>query len=310
MEKLIITAAPTGGDFVSRLQTDYVPCTLDEIVEEVVKCRKAGASIVHMHAKDPKTGMPHSNPNSVFPEYIRRIRESEASDIIINITTGGGRPLPKEIAEAMGIEQKITLEEYEKTLDNVMEERATFGQEMSSLNMGSINVWVDMGIPQLRSMVFRNPVSTIEKWAGYMYKNNVKPELEIYDTGMINTAKTLVKEGKLKEPLHIQFVLFGGFSCMSPTPKTLIYCAESIPENWTWSVCAPGRSEMEMGALAIMMGGHVRVGMEDNIYLERGVLAKSNAELVAKVVRIANEFGREIATPDEARQILGLEARG
>ena len=310
MEKLIVTAALTGGDFVSKLQTDYVPCTVDEIVEEVVKCRKAGASIVHLHAKDPKTGMPHSDPNSVFPEYVRRIRESKASDIIINVTTGGGRPIPKEIAEAMGIEQKITLEEYERTLDKVMEERATFGQEMSSLNMGSINVWVDMGIPQLRSLVFRNPVSTIEKWAGYMYKNNVKPELEIYDTGMINTAKTLVKEGKLKEPVHIQFVLFGGFSCMSPTPKTLIYCAESISENWTWSVCAPGRYEMEMGALAIMMGGHVRVGMEDNIYLEKGVLAKSNAELVAKVVRIAKELGREIATPDEARKILGLKARG
>ena len=97
---------------------------------------------------------------------------------------------------------------------------------------------------------------------------------------------------------------------MSPTPKTLIYCAESIPENWTWSVCAPGRTEMEMGALAIMMGGHVRIGMEDNIYLEKGMLAKSNAELVAKVARIAKELGREIATPDEARQILGLKARG
>ena len=173
--------------------------------------------------------------------------------------------------------------------------------------MGSINLWVDMGIPQLRSLVFRNPVSSIEKWAGYMYKNNVKPELEIYDTGMINTAKTLVEEGKLKEPVHIQFVLFGGLSCMSPTPKTLIYCAESIPENWTWSVCAPGRYEMEMGALAVMLGGHVRVGMEDNIYSEKGVLAKSNAELVAKVFRIAKELGRDIALPDEARQTLGLK---
>ena len=94
---------------------------------------------------------------------------------------------------------------------------------------------------------------------------------------------------------------------MSPTPMTMIYCVENIPETWTWSVCAPGRYEMQMGALAIMMGGHVRVGMEDNIYLGRGVLAKSNAELVAKIARIAKELGREIATPDEAREILGLE---
>jgi len=98
-------------------------------------------------------------------------------------------------------------------------------------------------------------------------------------------------------------------TCMSPTPKTLIYCVENIPETWTWSVCAPGRYEMQMGTLAITMGGHVRVGMEDNIYLEKGVLAKSNAELVAKVVRIATELGRQTATPDEARQILGLKKK-
>lgn len=307
MEKLILTAALTGGEFISKLQTDYVPCTVDEIVEEVVKCRKEGASVVHLHAKDPETGRPHPRPNSAFPEYIKRIKESEASDIIINVTTGGGRPLPKELAELMGVEQPVTLEEYEKTVDKIMEERMTFGQEMSSLNMGSINIWEDMGIPIVRTFVFSNPIPRIELWAGYMYKNNVTPELEIYDTGQINTAKTLVKEEKLKKPLHVQFVMFGGMSCMSPTPMTMIYCVENIPETWTWSVCAPGRYEMQMGALAIMMGGHVRVGMEDNICLERGVLAKSNAELVAKIARIAKELGREIATPDEAREILGLK---
>jgi 3-keto-5-aminohexanoate cleavage enzyme len=309
MEKLILTAALTGGEFISKLQTDYVPCTVDEIVEEVVRCHEEGASVVHLHAKDPETGRPHPRPNSAFPEYIRRIKESEASDIIINVTTGGGRPLPKELAELMGVEQPVTLEEYEKTVDKIMEERMTFGQEMSSLNMGSINIWEDMGIPMVRTFVFSNPIPRIESWAGYMYKNNVKPELEIYDTGQINTTKTLVKEGKLKEPLHVQFVMFGGMSCMSPTPMTMIYCVENIPETWTWSVCAPGRYEMQMGALAIIMGGHVRVGMEDNIYLEKGVLAKSNAELVAKIARIAKELGREIATPDEAREILGLKMK-
>jgi 3-keto-5-aminohexanoate cleavage enzyme len=309
MEKLIITAAVTGGEFVSRLLTPYVPCTVDEIVEEVCRCRKAGASVVHLHAKEPEMGRPHPDPNSVFPEYIRRIRESEASDIIINITTGGGRPLPPALAELMGVQQKYTPEEYERKLDQWMEERMKFGQEMSSLNMGSINIWEDLGLEPLRDMIFSNPLSRIERWARYMYENNVKPELEIYDTGMINTAKTLVREGKLKEPLHLQFVMFGGMSCMSPTPETLLYCVRNIPENWTWSVCAPGRHEMEMGALAIILGGHVRVGMEDNLYLERGVLAKSNAELVAKIARIAKELGREIVTPDEARRILGLKPR-
>ena len=309
MEKLVLTAALTGGEFVSKLQTDYVPCTVDEIVEEVCRCRKEGASIVHLHAKDPETGRPHPRPNSMLPGYIKRIRESEASDIIINVTTGGGRPLPKELAELMGVEQPVTKEEYERTVDKVMEERMTFGQEMSSLNMGSINIWEDMGIPLVRNFIFSNPIPRIQLWAEYMYENNVKPELEVYDTGQINTTKTLVREGKLREPLHIQFVMFGGMSCMSPTPQTMIYYVQSIPETWTWSVCAPGRYEMQMGALAMMMGGHVRVGMEDNIYLEKGVLAKSNAELVAKIARIAKELGRKIATPDEARQILGLKQK-
>jgi 3-keto-5-aminohexanoate cleavage enzyme len=309
MEKLILTAALTGGEFISKLQTDYVPCTVDEMVEEVCRCKKEGASIVHLHAKDPETGRPHSDPNSVFPEYVKRIRESEASDIIINITTGGGRPFPRQLAEQWGVKQKYATEDYERMVDKWMEERMAFGQEMSSLNMGSINIWEDMGIDIVRGFVFSNPIPRVQLWAKFMYDNNVKPELEVYDTGMINTAKTLVKEGKLKEPIHIQFVLFGGLACMSHTPKTLIYCAETIPENWTWSVCAPGRYEMEMGALAIMLGGHVRVGFEDNIYLEKGVLAKSNGELVAKIARIAKELGRELATPDEARQILGLKPR-
>ncbi|MEX2705048.1 MAG: 3-keto-5-aminohexanoate cleavage protein [Candidatus Freyrarchaeum guaymaensis] len=287
-EKLIITAALTGGEFISKAQTPYVPATVDEIVEECVKCRKAGASVVHLHAKDPETGGGAQDPNPVLKEYVKRIRESEASDLIINITTGGGRVDPEK-------------------MDEIMKERVTFGQELSSLNMGSLNLWEDMGIPALRDVIFGNPVNTIVRWAGYMYENNVKPELEIYDTGQINTAKRLVEEGSLKEPLHIQFVMFGGLSCMSPDLKTLIYCVDQIPSNWTWSVCAPGRYEMEMANGAILLGGHVRVGMEDNIYLEKGVLAKSNAELVEKVVRIAKELQRPIATPDEAREILGLK---
>ena len=288
MEKLIITAAITGGEFVSKVHTKFVPCKTEEMVEEVCKCHKEGASVVHLHAKEPRSGLPHPKPNKVFPDYVKGIRESEASDIIINITTGGGR-----MADP-------------KKLDLLMEERATFGQEMSSLNMGSINIWEDMGNSAMRNFVFSNTMPTIERWVGYMHANNVKPELEVYDTGMINTTKKMVGEGSLKEPLHIQFVMFGGLSCMSPTLKTLMYCVENIPENWTWSVCAPGKTEMEMAAGSIILGGHVRVGFEDNIYLKKGVLAESNADLVAKVTRIANELGRDVATTDEARMILGL----
>jgi 3-keto-5-aminohexanoate cleavage enzyme len=294
MDKLIITAALTGGDLVSKVATKYVPCTTEEIVDEVVKCRKAGASIVHLHAKDPDTGLPASDPNPILKEYVERIKESEASDIIINITTGGGRFAEPEV-----------IEEW-------MKERTTFGQEMDSLNMGSVNLWATPrgmeGIEQ--EFVFSNTLGTIERWAGYMYNNGVKPELEVYDTAQIQTALRFLEQGKLKSPLHFQLVMFDGNSCMTPEPETMVYCVRRLPENSTWSVCAPGRSEMEMGAIAVIMGGHVRVGMEDNIYLEKGVLAKSNAELVAKIARISKELGREIATPDEARKILSIKKRG
>lgn len=291
MDKLIITAALSGGEFVSKMTTPYVPCTTEEIVDEVVKCRKAGASIVHLHAKDPDTGLPASDPNPILKEYVEKIKESEASDIIINITTGGGRFAEPEV-----------IEEW-------MKERVTFGQEMDSLNMGSVNLWATPkgmeGIEQ--EFVFSNTLGTIERWSGYMYDNGVKPELEVYDTGQIQTALRFLEQGKLKSPLHFQLVMFGGNSCMTPEPETMVYCVRRLPANSTWSVCAPGRFEMEMGALAVTMGGHVRVGMEDNIYLERGVLAKSNAELVSKIARISKELGREIATPDEARKILNIK---
>jgi len=291
MDKLIITAALTGGEFVSKMVTKYVPCTIDEVVDEVVKCRKAGASIVHLHAKDPTTGLPASNPNPILKEYVERIKESEASDIIINLTTGGGRIANSEL-----------LEEW-------MKERMTFGQEMASLNMGSVNLWTAPKGKKgsEKESVFSNTIGTIERWSGYMYNNGVKPELEVYDTGQIQTALRLLEQGRLISPLHFQLVMFDGNSCMTPEPETMIYCVRRLPENSTWSVCAPGKFEMEIGALAIIMGGHVRVGMEDNIYLEHGVLARSNAELVAKIARISNELGRGIATPNEARSILGIK---
>jgi len=293
MEKLIITAALSGGEFVSKMATEYVPCTTDEIVDEVVKCREAGASIVHLHAKDPEMGLPASDPNPILKEYVERIKESEASDMIVNVTTGGGRFAEDEV-----------IEEW-------MKERTTFGQEMDSLNMGSVNLWATpKGMEGIeKEFVFSNSLGTIERWAGYMYDNEVKPELEVYDTGQIQTALVFVKEGKLKEPLHFQLVMFGGNSCMTPDPETMLYCVKRIPDKYTWSVCAPGRFEMEMGTLAVIMGGHVRVGMEDNIYLEHGVLAKSNSELVAKIARISKELGREIATPDEAREILSIKKK-
>ena len=280
MAKLIITAAVTGGEPVSREMTPYVPCSLEEIVEETVRCWEAGASIVHLHAKEPGTGRPAPDPNPLLKQYIEMIRDR--CDIILNVTTGGGR--------------RATAEK----LDEMIHERCHLGQEMSSMNMGSVNSWV-----RPHRGTFMNQVPTITRWAGYMREAGVKPELEIYDTGMINTAKMLAEEGVFEEPVHIQFVMIGrtGFS---PTPRALLYCLDEKPESWTWSVCALGRHELPMGAMAMTLGGHVRVGFEDNIYIRRGELAKSNAQLVERIVTIAEALNIEVASPDEARGILGL----
>ena len=283
MEPLIITAAITGGEYVSKADTPYVPCTVDEIVEETVRCVEAGASIVHLHAKDPETGKPWSgDPNPILREYVRRIREEV--DVVINLTTGGGR---------VGVPPE--------RWDELVRERCRLGAEMMSLNMGTMNRWM----PHPTGEIFLNTLSMIERWCRYMVEAGLKPEHEIYDTGMINVCKMLAERGIVPEPLHVQFVMVGRTGFL-PSPKTLLYCLDLLPENWTWSVCALGRHEIPMATIAITLGGHVRVGFEDNIYLRRGVLAKSNAELVEKVVHIARELDRPIATPEETRELLGL----
>lgn len=284
MSKLIITAAVTGGEYVSKKTTPHVPSTVDEIVKEVVASVEAGASIVHLHAKDPVTGDAYSgDPNPVLKEYIDRIREEV--DVVINVTTGGGRVgNPPEV------------------WDKLVEERCVLGQEMMSLNMGTMNRWAEHPTGD----IFLNTLKMVERWCGYMVSNSVKPEHEVYDTGMLNICKEIVAKGVVPEPLHVQFVMVGRTGFL-PTPRMLQYCVDLIPKDWTWSVCALGRHEIPMAAVAMTMGGHVRVGFEDNVYVKRGVLAKSNAELVTKVANIARELDREIASPDDARGMLGLK---
>jgi len=278
--KLIITAAITGGEPVHRGMTPYVPTTVEEITEEAVKCWEAGASIVHLHAKEPNTGKPHPDPNPVLRAYVEQIQKK--TNLICNVTTGGGRMVSAE------------------ELDKVIEQRCKLGQEMMSMNVGTINLWT----PPYEG-VFMNDVPRIKRWAGYMRDHGIKPELEVYDTGMINTAKLLSGMDVFEQPIHLQFVMIGktGFS---PTPKTLVYCVEELEPEWTWSVCSLGRTELPMCALAMTMGGHTRVGMEDNIYLKRGELLKSNAQLVERIVTIAEALNIDVASPDEARGILGL----
>ena len=285
MDKLIVTAAVTGGEYVSKATTPYVPSTTEEIVGEVVRCVEAGASIVHLHAKDPVTGEPHSgDPNPVLKEYVERIREEV--DVVINLTTGGGRVgNPPEV------------------WDELVRARCDLGSEMMSLNMGTMNRWAE----HPTGNIFLNTVDMIERWCGYMVEAGVKPEHEVYDTGMINVCRQLALKNIVPEPLHVQFVMVGRTGFL-PTPKALVYSLDQLPEGWTWSVCALGRHEIPMAAVAMAMGGHVRVGFEDNVYLRYGELATSNAQLVEKVVNIAGELDRPIASPDDAREMLGLKS--
>jgi 3-keto-5-aminohexanoate cleavage enzyme len=284
MSKCIITAAVTGGEYVSKSTTPHVPSTTEEIVGEVVRCVEAGASIVHLHAKDPVTGEPHSgDPNPVLREYVKRIREEV--DVVINVTTGGGR---------VGNPPDVW--------DDLVRERCGLGSEMMSLNMGTMNRWAE----HPTGLIFLNTVDMIERWCGFMVEAGIKPEHEVYDTGMINVCRQLASKMIVPEPLHVQFVMVGRTGFL-PTPKTLVYSLDQLPKSWTWSVCALGRHEIPMVTVAMAMGGHVRVGFEDNIYLRYGELASSNAQLVEKVVNIAGELDRSIASPDDARKMLGLK---
>jgi 3-keto-5-aminohexanoate cleavage enzyme len=286
LENLIVTAAVTGGEYVSRKDTPYVPRTVDEVVEEVVRSVEAGASMVHLHAKNPETGEAYSgDPNPVLREYIKRIRERV--DVVINVTTGGGR---------VGNPPDVW--------DRLVKEKCYLGEEMMSLNMGTINRWAEHPTGE----VFLNTVPMIERWCGYMREAGVKPEHEVYDTGMINTCRQIAEKGIVAEPLHLQFVMVGRTGFL-PTMKSLVYSLDQIPATWTWSVCALGRNEIPMCTAAMIQGGHVRVGFEDNIFLRRGELAKSNVDLVRKMVNIAKELDRPIADPSETRRILGLKKR-
>jgi len=286
LENLIITAAVTGGEYVSRKDTSYVPRTCSEVVEEVVRSVEAGASVVHLHAKNPETGEAYSgDPNPILKAYIEGIRERV--DVVINVTTGGGR---------VGNPPDVW--------DRLVKEKCTLGEEMMSLNMGTINRWADHPTGD----VFLNTVPMIERWCGYMREAGVKPEHEVYDTGMINSCLQLAEKKIVPEPLHIQFVMVGRTGFL-PTMKALIYSLDQIPLTWTWSVCALGRNEIPMCTAAMIQGGHVRVGFEDNIFIRKGEHARSNADLVKKIANIAKELERPIADPSEARKILGLKKR-
>ena len=288
MEKTIITAAVTGG-LTTRQQNPNLPHTPNEIAKAAINSYKAGAAIVHLHVRDPLTGE-RIHKVGLFKETIRIIRQE--CDMIINTTTGVGPDATLE--ERIAIIPELSADPKVKP-------------EMASLNCGSLN----FGMLNRKTREFilndvqMNPWASLLHFADTMKECGVIPELEIYDAGMINNALVLQSLDALSEPLHFQFVL-GVLGGMQPTVENLVFLKSSIPQGATWSLCAVGLNIYSLGPAALAAGGNVRVGFEDCVHISKGVLAESNAQIVAKMARFAEEMGREIATPAEARKILNL----
>lgn len=288
MEKTIITAAVTGG-LTTRQQNPNLPHTPNEIAKAAIDSYKAGAAIVHLHVRDPLTGE-RIHKVGLFKETIRIIRQE--CDMIINTTTGVGPDATLE--ERIAIIPELSADPKVKP-------------EMASLNCGSLNF--GMLNREKREFVLNdvqmNPWGSLLHFADTMKQYGVKPELEIYEAGMINNAQVLQSLDAVKAPLHFQFVL-GVLGGLQATIDNLVFLKNSIPKDATWSVCAIGLNIYTIGPVAIAAGGNVRVGFEDCVHIAKGVLADSNAQMVAKIVHLSQEMGREVATPEEARRILNL----
>jgi 3-keto-5-aminohexanoate cleavage enzyme len=300
MEKLIITVAITGG--ASPEDNPYLPKIPKEQVNATLEAYEAGASVVHIHARNPVTGRGEQKAEWL-EEAIVPIREQ--CDIIVNVSTGGsgkrvdGDWLYKEIPEE-SVKGRISI-------IPALCKNPKAKPDLVSFNAGSpvIDIYSNSKKEFILKFVMVHSFPDMVYMAETMKSHGVKPELECYDIGMINNAKVLGEMGHIEKPLYFQFVL-GILGQIPATMDNLIHMVSSIPPGSPWSVCAVGLDEFKMAAMAILMGGHVRVGFEDNIYISKGVRAKSNAELVEKIVRLAKELDREIAAPEEARRIFNL----
>jgi 3-keto-5-aminohexanoate cleavage enzyme len=270
MEKLIITVAPTGS-MPTKKMTPHIPITPEEIIETGVRCESTGASIYHIHARNPQDESPSSD-YGLFEEIHNGLKER--TNLILQISTGG--------RAGMAYEQR--------------NERLKLKPEMASLTTGSVN---------FPNRVYENSPALIVALARDMLRYGIKPEMEIFDVSMINNALELVTQQLAVPPLHFDFVM-GLKGAIPATIENLVHMKNTIPSDATWSVTGIGPAQLVMNTHAILMGGHVRVGLEDNIYYRRGELS-TNEQLVERMVRFSREFGRDVASPDEARRILHLD---
>jgi 3-keto-5-aminohexanoate cleavage enzyme len=280
MDKLVVTAAVTGS-LITRDQNPCLPVTPAEIAQAAIDSRRAGAAMAHLHVRDPKTGRPVQDP-ALFEEVIERIRAQ--SDILINVSTGGGPGMSFD--ERIGIIPALAGKPGRKP-------------DVASLNAGSLN----FGILSARRREFVLDAVQLNPWS--QLKRFAETEIEIYEAGMLHNARVLADIGALEHPLHFQFVL-GVLGGLQPTVENLVFLKTSMTPGASWSVCATGLDIFTIGPVAVAMGGHVRVGLEDTVYVTLNKKAESNAELVEKIIAIARSMGREPAEPEEARHLLNL----
>jgi uncharacterized protein (DUF849 family) len=302
-DKVIITCAVTGSIHTPTM-SPHLPVTPAEITEQGVAAARAGAAILHLHARDPANGQPTANPD-VFMQFLPAIHEQ--CDAVINITTGG--------SSLMTLEQRLAAPLLAEP-------------EMASLNMGSMNFglfpmkrrhteWLHDWEPALldatKETVFRNTFADIEQIFHQLGEGcGTRFEFECYDVGHIQTLAFYLREGLIRPPLFVQFVL-GVLGGIDAAPENLLHMKATadrlLGDGYRFSVLSAGRLQIPLATIGAILGGNVRVGLEDSLLIGRGQLAQNNAEQVAKIRRILEELGYEIATPAEARDMLGLKGR-
>ncbi|WBL77910.1 3-keto-5-aminohexanoate cleavage protein [Bradyrhizobium xenonodulans] len=292
-EKVIITCALTGGNSAVVAKHPKIPITPSQIADAALDAAKAGAAVVHIHVRDPETGAP-SNRFDLYEQVVKKLRDA-STDVIINLTSGMDGELVLDSIEPAKIGETSTLK---KPLGRCLH-AVKLQPEISSLDCGTM---------AFGERIFVARMSDLRELAKLMREAGVKPELECFDLGHIETAKRLISEQLIEAPPLFQFCLSTGYGAPG-VPIALQAMREILPPGAVWGGFGCGPDEMRMVGQLVNMGGHVRVGLEDNIYLRRGVLA-SNAELVENAVGIIERMGASVATPAEARAILGLKKRG
>jgi uncharacterized protein (DUF849 family) len=299
MGKVIITAALTGNIHTPSM-SPYLPITPGQLIDEAVRCEQAGAGVVHVHARNPEDGKPTTDVE-IYREILSGIKSK--TNLVVSPTTGG--------TATMTPEQRIRVVRELKP-------------EMATFNAGSLNFalypvvdkveefkypWEKDFLESTEGFIFPNTFTSLKVFCQTMNEVQTKPELEVYDVGQITNLAQIIEEGYLKKPLYLQFVLgiLGGIPATLDNLLFLTNTARKILGEFELSVCAAGKHQFPMGIANMIQGGHMRVGLEDNLYISKGKLAKSSAEQVEKAIHLAHELGLDTASSDDARGILGLK---